>query len=356
MNLFFNIKAGKTIDFLYSIYFIFNNNYEEFFTNVDANPNKTVFKAVERLSKKVDINNKKVHLLLEKNTLLAESLIDYEKILHMESSKDFIDYLKTLDKDYIIQCILKDLLDNNKADENHNNGKPLTKNEINKLINDNKSLLNFINNSNLNQDLKWQLMMFLNYTDEHMKEIINILENYSEHFEAFMDKNKVFNKFVQELEKKINEKGIDYLYDISNNGINFKDYSQLYISPMFFNSCSLVPHKIEDKACVLLGIDFEKTMKKLGGTNEFEKKINIFNCLSDKTRFKLLELIAKERLFSKELALKAGISVGTVTYHMNFLLSANLVTIQKEGQKTYYTFNREVLKSACDFLNQNFKL
>lgn len=47
-------------------------------------------------------------------------------------------------------------------------------------------------------------MMFLNYTDEHMKEIINILENYSKHFESFMDKNKVFNKFVEELEKKIN--------------------------------------------------------------------------------------------------------------------------------------------------------
>lgn len=107
---------------------------------------------------------------------------------------------------------------------------------------------------------------------------------------------------------------------------------------------------------MLWGIDFEKNMEKFAGTNEFEKKINIFNCLSDKTRFRLLSLISKERLFSKELAEKAGISVGTITYHMNFLLTANLVTIQKEGQKTYYTFNREILKSACDFLNQNFKL
>lgn len=63
----------------------------------------------------------------------------------MESSKDFIDYLKTLDKDSVIQCIVNNLLDNDKTDENHTYEKPLTRDEINKLINDNEDLLNFIN-------------------------------------------------------------------------------------------------------------------------------------------------------------------------------------------------------------------
>lgn len=344
----YNKKSGRVIDFIYSLYFIFNKDYEEHFMKLNADPNKNVTKAIAALSKKADINNKKVHLFFEKKTLLAESFIDYKTITYMESSKDFVKYIKSLSKTQILKCIISDLKET----------KPelITDAEVNEIMNNMNLLLSLAEQSKVSDEFKWILVMYLNNLDSYMDEIINFMDDYSDYFEVFMDKNKYLNKFSEDLEKKISEGQERFINEVLNNVISFEDKSEIFVTPVFFNSCSLMPYHLNDRSLLFMGIDFENTIKKFGGTDELDKKISIYNCLSDKTRFKLLKLISQERLFSRELAERLSISVGTVTYHMNFLLSSNLVTIQREGQKTFYNFNSSVLKEACSFLKINFKL
>ena len=51
----------------------------------------------------------------------------------------------------------------------------------------------------------------------------------------------------------------------------------------------------------------------------------VFKNLADKTRFQILNLLKSGDLYGQEIAEKVGITLATVSYHMSFLLAANLV-------------------------------
>ena len=81
-----------------------------------------------------------------------------------------------------------------------------------------------------------------------------------------------------------------------------------------------------------------------------EKMALIFKALGDKNRLALLELIAKGENCGCTLIEKVDITQPTMTYHINILEEAGLITSRKEGIWRKLEINQDSLDLLSSYL------
>jgi DNA-binding transcriptional ArsR family regulator len=76
--------------------------------------------------------------------------------------------------------------------------------------------------------------------------------------------------------------------------------------------------------------------------------------LSDTSKLEILLALKEGSLYNLEIANKLGITPATASHHMNILLAASLVTVEKRDGKVYYHFSAEGMSRYAAWLNENF--
>lgn len=74
--------------------------------------------------------------------------------------------------------------------------------------------------------------------------------------------------------------------------------------------------------------------------------LEIFKCLADKSRLKIIGSLKKEPMYVELLAERIGISAPTVSFHLKKLMEAGIVSPQKEQYYTVYSLNQDLLSSS----------
>lgn len=71
--------------------------------------------------------------------------------------------------------------------------------------------------------------------------------------------------------------------------------------------------------------------------------------LADENRYKLLRYIAERQEAScAELNECVHLSQPTISHHLKILLEAGLLSVRREGQRAYFTFNRTQFEGCLD--------
>ena len=71
--------------------------------------------------------------------------------------------------------------------------------------------------------------------------------------------------------------------------------------------------------------------------------LEIFKCLSDSSRLKIINSLMIEPMYVELLAEIVDLSTSTVSFHLKKLLDANLVSFTKEQYYAVYSLNEEIL-------------
>ena len=74
-----------------------------------------------------------------------------------------------------------------------------------------------------------------------------------------------------------------------------------------------------------------------------EAAARVFEALADGSRLRIVRLLAERSHYGQELAAALGVSAATVTHHVNLLLRAGLVTIERQSHRTYFVLRRDPL-------------
>lgn len=89
--------------------------------------------------------------------------------------------------------------------------------------------------------------------------------------------------------------------------------------------------------------------------NEENKQANIsewlanhLKRLADNSRLKILFLLKDKSMCGQEIKKELNLSNATISHHMSELIGASFVLARKEGNKTYYSLNRIVIKNILD--------
>lgn len=81
--------------------------------------------------------------------------------------------------------------------------------------------------------------------------------------------------------------------------------------------------------------------------------LNLLKTMSDPNRFKILTMIKDTPAYSTELAGQLGLTNATMSHHAGQLLSSYLATLKLEGTKSYYSSNKETIRSCIEFIRNN---
>lgn len=207
-----------------------------------------------------------------------------------------------------------------------------------------------------NNSQKYDLLKFLSNTNKMQDRFFE----YIEKIENVLRKNfeVVKNLFIETL-NKLKEVNVFELEGIEN----FK-YQSVYksieetnvnLSLNLFNSHGLSVDVIENNKYIAdVFVSLKVFLLSKYQLNLFERKESAqkkLNILSDATRFEIIYYLSTHRAFGKELSEKLDISKGTVSYHLNALINEDLVTMEIEGKKIYYSLNRNGFDEILSFLS-----
>lgn len=353
MKIIFDKRKGVLLDLFDSISWVLNDCHREMHLKFEVEINKEVERAVKALSKIVNKNIELLEVYFKEGSPLRYPIDANSDMWGCSDKEKLVNFIRKLNGQQIKYEAIKSMGEF-KEDE-------AAKEKINEILKSDIKILDLIESLKVDDNMKWKLLKLINNSEKWVREFIQFIEEYILQYEQTMDKYeksiKVFNNYIEE---NINKNGIKFLEKILGNFKNvflkFDDYEEIYVNTLFFNSISCVFHESGKKLYIFLGRDFEATTKRLSGENVFEKNINIFKNLCDKTRFNILIYLMDGEVYSQEIANKYGISMATVSYHMNYLASVNLVKSEKRAQKTYYVVNKDTLRESIEFLNKTFSL
>lgn len=80
------------------------------------------------------------------------------------------------------------------------------------------------------------------------------------------------------------------------------------------------------------------------------KSLEIFKCLSDKSRLRIINDLMIEPMYVELLSERLGLSTSTISFHLKKLMDANIVTSKKEQYYTIYSLNEDILKLKLEDL------
>ncbi len=90
-------------------------------------------------------------------------------------------------------------------------------------------------------------------------------------------------------------------------------------------------------------------------THAEESEASLLACLhalGDRSRLRILSLLAAAPLHGQEIARRTSLSAGTVSHHMGELLACGLVSQEKQGARVFYRARQEGLESFLDDLRR----
>lgn len=353
MNLIFKGEKWKHIDLIYSIYFIYNDNYESLLEEYNLKPNKDISKLIKTLSKFINNDKNFLKLFFNENFIFPTLPCEVDELWNIDSIDEVVDLFLKIDEEKVkrnlMDYLYREIYEPIEKTKN-------SKKYLSELLVNSDKLFIFIDNLKINVELKWELYHFINHPKKYFKEFAETLSIFIPEFKKFIDKhNDTMEEFNLYVEKNINDKGVEFLKDLTDDYIAFDSYEKIYLTTSLVNSVSTTYHIYGNEVYFFLGIDYEKVLEQLRGSQELDRSLTILKTISDPIKFEILSYLKDTPLFGKEIAKKTNLSKNTVSYHMNCLMSMNLIKLTKEGTKVYYSIKKDTLINSLELMKKYFE-
>ncbi len=216
-----------------------------------------------------------------------------------------------------------------------------------------EDLMRIMDKADLTTEDKWKIAQAFIDHDTHLKEVCNIFDKTI--------------RLMEECRNDINgleQEFYDYWADYAA-GTDFLKELQEYtnvvwqyggegtvIIPSLFRplSISLSINDEEDKKPdkIRLGVILDSSLSYKPSEVDGEKLNTVLKLLSDKSKFEILKLIKDKPAYGFKIASALNLSTSTISYHMNGLISADLIKLEKDANKIYYSMNKEAISQFLE--------
>lgn len=357
MEIIFNMKAGETSDFFSFLYWMYNSEENRSqLGEYGINPNEEYEEFINNLRKDVKLSEEKLKLYSGKGFRLSDVFISNTDIWNYLEIDKCLSFIRQIDKDMLKFRLIRTLIRTERY------GEDIEKiDEQAKIIaSDKQKSLELIKALEFDSSLKWELFCFLEEPEKYRDEYVSIMEDMIPIFYKYYEsKRKVVDEFGRYIEGKLNSNKIDFLKETTAGLFKYDIYEEIFITISYVNYYSLKYSLSGGASYVYIGLGYEESIKQYRGEeeNRLNKYINIYKNFSDPTRFRILKLLVEDREYcNKDIAEELGITGATVSYHMDNLLTAELVTLDRKDRKNYYTVNKDVIMDGIEFLKRELNL
>lgn len=197
-----------------------------------------------------------------------------------------------------------------------------------------QDIFNFVNNTELPQNLKWKLMQIMTSPQQYYQKLINVIkQNIPAYKKALDNVNAQYMRFISAFDQSTSESLDDY-QAIFNDEIKQIVPSVVFIFlQVYFNKtlfCGLLSN-------IILRDENKHISKK-------ERLLSVLKAISDNSKLDILLSLKKRPKYNLEMAEELKVTPGTMSHHMNALSAAKLVDVEKKRGKVYYILNEENIR------------
>ncbi len=257
------------------------------------------------------------------------------------TNKELISTVSDMNNDQIIKLILQDM---EEIYEQELTGY-LDMSHVEFTKTDN--LMNFINKLDLSDNEKWKTLLIIQNPKDYYSYFADIIKKNIPAFEKSMETIKTsLDKYMQQYEDTFStsEKGIDLFTEYKLTKCEISEVNPTMIAPT-----SII---LLSKTCYY-GLLVEKAMDDFGlRSNNKDYLLMCLKALSDSSKLEILSILKTSPKYSTELATQLGLTPATVSYHMNTLMTAKLVYVEKSNSKFYYHTNEKAIRELIEQLSQ----
>lgn len=197
-----------------------------------------------------------------------------------------------------------------------------------------ESIIQFLEQSKLNENTKWKIMQFFYQPKERFQTLADLVNANIEPYK------KALNAISKPLSALLND------YQNSYNGES--SFNLLKSVENTSNIIAVCPTLIFPVAQLSLGeyfyygllssIAFEKTNSHANSTESILLKLK---AISDNSKLQILLSLKDSPKYNLEIAEQLGLTAATMSHHMNVLLTCGLVGVTKKHGRVYYHIDIE---------------
>ena len=358
MKIIINNELGMILDFiLYPYMGRFHDELKknEFFDDVDI-----VIEELEEQTKEIQKKMKNRFEVIEKYYSLEFNpiieIIGEDILLESNNIEEYLNRALALDEDTIRKSLLEILMINIGKKEMVNSV------VIEEKHKDKEFMLSMVKDTSLSSIMKWNLFCVI-------EEPVKYIHDYVE----FMRKLKPeFDKLWIQGEKEIGEYREGFVKNIENDGIDFLNslVDDFFDKENTKNTTGIVAlsyicgdgiriSEIEDTMILHWGYKVEQMFNKIKERKEFEleKRLRIMKTLGDKTKYKMLKLIAENPETSTHDIIKnLEVTGATVSYHINLMSTYKILKVNKANKKNSYEIDKKTLEDLIQGIIEDFHL
>lgn len=348
MEIIFNPKAGEIYSLFTSLYFSWNvdilENHIEMLGMTLREELKEEYYYINEIQ-----NNRKEQMdfFFNNQSKIFRSFMIFEKIWESKSIDEYIGFIQDMSHSSLRIMLVKTLIDDKlKNDDEH----------IEHIAKDNKRLLNFIKDLDISKVSKWDIYCFIENIEKYKYEFICLIKDYiPTYIKLVNNQSKFIDEVNNNIAKKVDVKGIEFIKEYTNNFINLNDFKKIFIASSYFDSYLIyfTLRKNTEHCYLVVGPYYQEISNQ---NDSIEKHLKILKNLSDKTRFGIMKYILDNRRYGQEISEKFNISNASVSYHMNNLLLLNMVEISKQDNKVFYKLNKKKVSETIKFLQDELSL
>ncbi|MDR7857910.1 winged helix-turn-helix domain-containing protein [Tissierella sp.] len=353
MNAYVNKEAGKLYDLFSSIFIACNSEYYyEEIEKVDITIEREFKELINHIIDLLgdDIQKYKMYFTVSN---IAYSLINFEKIWDLKDLDKYLEYINSINN-YDIQKSILSFIDAYKEDWIFT----MDDNKFKDIINDNNVLFKFLNDKDISYEEKWNIVTIINDIDGFKRNFISLIQEYELKYKVFIKKYEDdINKYADFLINEVKEKGINLDIPIQQM-VDLKDIDTLFIIPSYFHAYTLSQTVVRSKhvSYMIIGKYVDKLFQATNRESSVDKYVAIFKNLSDLNRYRFIKILSKGEKYGQEIADDLNITSATVSYHANNLLITNLLKMERNENKTYYSLNKETLREMIEFIQNDLEL
>ena len=284
---------------------------------------------------------------------IGDSLLHMEEIWKSSSLGDYLNRIQNMGEDEIKKSIIA-FIDSLEEDLKQVRDEERLK----VLLEDSNEFYNYLSNQPLSSETKWNIFTFIKDLDKYKGEYVDLIKRYpSIYEEQIIEHHGEIEEYLSRFDDEISQKGLE-AYIHHGQFIDTHNIVKLYIMPSFFDAYSIRQRIIESKGetYIVIGKNMDKVLGSANRDDMVEKATAVFKNLGDPTRYKFIKLLSQGEKYGQEIADELNITSPTVSYHANNLMMADLTTIKRHENKTYYSLNKATLEVVMDFIRKDLDL
>ena len=279
------------------------------------------------------------------------------RFIGYKNEKQYLDMLLGLSEREINKSIAYSIISVN---ENSLGYSEAIMNKADALSENKGELLAIIKDLPVEAASKWNLFLIIEEPQKYMKMYVelmyNILPVFTDVYNTFDGEINRYGQYLADYLNKNGAKGLEEItYSILDSKIINNEENRIFISSIHQFAISI--SDVGKYNFIAWGLRVEEAFKRIKEENEnkVNERVKIFKNLGDKTRYDVLRLIASGVTSIKEIAQATGVSSATISYHVNNLLQAKIIKLDRTENRFGYVVDYKLLDELTDGLKEDLK-